>query len=328
LRYTLKVAFRKDNLMSLSKKLLTAVRLLVRLDFATLRRQWKYHKGQYILGRHGSEPFMHRAAGHRLICFPDHPDSVVQYLEGGDDQWELALLRRWLQPGDGFVDAGANLGLYAHAMAGHFAGQVQVLALEASPDLVARLKLGTHLLGEKNLQSVQVAVGAENGEVAFYLARPGGTTVSQSINIAATESGDYERHMLPMQSLAALAARYFSTTRIEAVKIDVEGAEPLALRGAPAEWRGENGPLWLVEINLPVLARMNFQPSDVLCHFPKTSFECWILPKYPFAGNPPERPRLLAVDEGFADARFYNLIAVPNGPAAEARRAHIRGLFP
>ncbi len=314
--------------MSLYRKLRTVAQLLARRDFSTLLRQWKYNKGQFILRRHGSTPFVHHAAGHRLVCFPDHPDSVTQLLEGGDDQWELTLLRRWLQPGDAFVDAGANLGLYAHAVAGHFHGKVPVLALEASPDLVARLKLGAALLGEENLQAVQVAVGAEPGEVEFFLARPGETTVSQSMRMTAAEAGGYERHRLPMRPLAALAAQYLPALRPGAVKIDVEGAEPLALRGAPLDWLGANGPLWLVEINLPVLARMGFRAEDVLRQFPATAFACWILPKYPLAAGMPERPRRLQADEALQDARFYNLIAVPAGAAAAPRRARIRDLFP
>ena len=237
-------------------------------------------------------------------------------------------MRRWLQPGDGFIDAGANLGLYSHAVAGHFSGQVRVLALEASPHLVARLELGARLLGEMNIQPVQVAVGAEAGEVAFHLARPGMTTVSQSMRIADAEAGDYERHVLPMQPLAPLARRYLPTTPIGAVKIDVEGAEPLAVCGAPAEWLGENGPLWLVEINVPVLARMNFLPGDAIRHFPAAAFERWLLPKYPFPGQPPARLRPFGDDEAFADANFYNLIAVPLGPGQAARRARVRGFFP
>src|SRR6185503_15375755 len=96
---------------------------------------------------------------------------------------ELDLLRRWLQAGDAFVDAGANLGLYTHAIASHFGGAVRVLALEASPELVARLRTSAGILGEKNIDAVQVAVGAESGEVVFHLARPGCTTVSQSMRI-------------------------------------------------------------------------------------------------------------------------------------------------
>lgn len=314
--------------MSLPGKILTALRLLMRLDFGALHRRWQYNRGLAVLRRHGSRPFIHRLAGHRLVCFPDHPDSVTQLLEGGDDLWELGLLERWLQPGDGFVDAGANLGLYAHAIAGGFSGRVSVLALEASPHLAARIREGAGILGESNLQAVSVAVGATHGEVEFQLARPGRTTVSQSMRVAAAEAGDYERHILPMRPLAELAAEHFPDKRTAAVKVDVEGAEPLALRGAPPAWLDADGPLWLMEINLPVLARMNFAPADVLRHFPATAFDRWLIPKYPAAGAPATRLRRYEDGEDFTDAAFYNLIAIPRGPGQAARRDRLRGLLP
>src|SRR4051812_25545512 len=104
--------------MSLLAKTLTALRLLARRDFGALKRRWQYNRGLAVLRRQGSRPFVHRLAGRRLVCFPDHPDSVTQLLEGGDDLWELGLLEHWLRPGDAFVDAGANLGLYSHSIAG------------------------------------------------------------------------------------------------------------------------------------------------------------------------------------------------------------------
>lgn len=314
--------------MSLPQKALTALGLLARLDFTTLRRQWIFNQRQRILRRQGLTPFVHRAAGYPLVCFPDHPDSVVQFIEGGDDPWELDLLRRWLEPGDSFIDAGANLGLFAHMVAGHFRGEVQVLALEASPDLVARMTVAAGLLGEKNLQPVQVAVGAESGEVMFHLARPGETTVSQSMKIEATGTAGYEQHVLPMRTLAALAGQYIPSAPPAAVKVDIEGAEPLALRGAPSAWLESGGPLWLVEINLPVLARMGFRPEDVIRPFSPTAFELWLLPKYPPVGQPPARIRQFQVDEKFSDAAFYNLIAVPTDPRVTARRARIRSFLP
>ncbi len=314
--------------MSLPRKFLTALRLAIRLDFTTLRRQWHFNRREAILRRNGSVPFVHRTAGHPLVCFPDHPDSVTQFIEGGDDPWELDLLRRWLQPGDGFVDAGANLGLFAHMVAGHFQGKVRVLALEASPDLIRRMTEAARLLGETNLQPVQVAVGAETGEVVFHLARPGATTVSQSMQIPTDEAAGYERHVLAMQPLAILATQHLGAQPPAAVKIDIEGAEPLALRGAPPAWLEPDGPLWLMELNLPVLARMGFKPDDILRRFSRSAFALWLLPKYPQAGQPAPRLRPLQADETFADAAFYNLIAVPAGPQAGARRERIRSLFP
>ncbi len=313
--------------MSVLHKIATAAGLIVRGQGAIFRRQMQLHWRTRRVRTAQGTPFVHRAAGHRLVCFPDLPDSVAQYIQGGDDSWELDLLRRWLQAGDAFVDSGANLGLYTHAIASQFDGRVRVLALEASPELVARLKTGAGILGENNIEVVQVAVGGESGEVVFHLARPGRTTVSQSMRIDASESPDYEPHVLPMRPLATLAVQHLGATPVGAVKVDVEGAEPLALQGSPPAWLTEDGPIWLIEINRPVLARMGFQPEDVVRHFPALAFERWILPKYPFPGQPPARPRPYRADEPYADAQFHNLIALPNGPNSNARRARVQSLF-
>ena len=313
--------------MSLPRKIATAAKLVARGEWWIFDRQVRLHWRTRRLRRAGACPFIHRAAGHRLVCFPNLPDSAAQYLHGGDDRWELALLRRWLQSGDAFIDAGANLGLYAHAVAGWFRGQVRVLALEASPELVQHLVLAAQLLGERQLQAVQVAVGAENSQVSFYLARPGKTTVSQSMRIDAAYAADYETHTLPMRPLAELAREHLGGVEVQLVKVDVEGAEPLALRGAPADWLGPEGPLWLVEINVPVLARMDFRPRDVFELFGREHFQCWLLPKYPHPGEPPPRPRPMVADEEFSDALFYNLIAVPSGAKARERRARVAALF-
>jgi FkbM family methyltransferase len=314
--------------MSILRKIVTAAGLIGRGQTGIFRRQIQMHWRTRRVRRAQGAPFIHRAAGHRLVCYPDLPDSIEQYIQGGDDSWELDLLRRWLQDGDAFVDSGANLGLYTHAIASQFDGRVRVLALEASPELVARLVKGAGILGEKNIEAIQVAVGAETGEVEFHLARPGRTTVSQSMRIDAAESADYERHVLPMRPLAALATQHLGAVRVGAVKVDVEGAEPLALQGAPPAWLAADGPLWLVEINVPVLARMGFRPHEVVRHFSAAAFERWIVPKYPLPGHPAARPRRYQDDEQYADAQFHNLVAVPLSPAADARRARIRGLLP
>lgn len=308
-------------------KFSTAVRLLARAEWAIFRRQIRWHWRNHRLRAAGSRPFIHTTAGHPLVCFPDWPDSVWQYLHGSDDRWEIALLRSWLEPGDVFVDAGANMGLYAHAVASHFGGDVRVLALEASPALVERLHESARLLGEREISAIPVAVGAEEGQVTFYLARAGATTVSQSMRVDATEAADYVEHLLPMRTLAALAGEHLAGRSIAAVKVDVEGAEPLALRGAPRHWFSSDGAAWVVEINPSALARMGFRPEDVFTHFPGGSFEQWILPKYPKIGQPPPRPRRLKTDERFDDAPFYNLIALPAGRAADARRTRVRRFF-
>ena len=146
----------------------------------------------------------------------------------------MKFLKNWLRPGDAFIDAGANLGLYAHAVASRFSGRVRVLAVEPSPYLVGRLREAADRLNERGFAAVQSAVGHETGETDFYIARPGLPTVSQSIRMDAESTSDYERQRVPMNTLGGLASACLDGIRVAAVKLDIEGAEPLALKGAPA----------------------------------------------------------------------------------------------
>lgn len=262
-----------------------------------------------------------------MVCFADLEDSRGQYIAGGDDPWEIGLLRRWLRAGDIFIDAGANIGLYAQAVADHASGRVSVLAIDASPRLVQRLAEAAAMLGRRNLTAAQAVLGDRSDEVVFYLARSGKTTVSQSLHVDAAEVSDYEPTRLPARTLGDLAAAHMPGRTPAAVKLDVEGAEPLALRGAPLAWLSSEGPLWLVEIHGAALERSGFRPDDVLRSFPVDSFERWILPKYPFDNGTTPQPRPLTPAENYDDARFFNLVAVPVGAGNRSRRDRVRALL-
>ena len=313
--------------MSLIHKLSTAGTLVAHGRWGTIARQFHALGRAHILKRNGSRPFVHRTNGFPLVCFPDMPDSRSQFLNGCDDEWEVACLRNWLCPGDAFIDAGANLGLYAHAIASHFSGRVRVLAIEPSPYLVGRLREAADRLRERGFAAVQSAVGHETGETDFFIAHPGLTTTSQSIRMDAESAPDYERRRVPMNTLGGLASAHLDNTRVAAVKLDIEGAEPLALKGAPVSWFSADGPLWLIEVHVQVLARMGFGTSDITRWFPASSFECWLMPKYTYSAVAKPRPRLLAIGEEFCDARYYNLIAVPVGQSQFERRARMHSIF-
>jgi FkbM family methyltransferase len=313
--------------MSLFHRLGTAGALVAQGRWDTITRQLRAHWRAHVLQRNGSQSFVHRTNGFPLVCFPDMPDSRDQFLHGCDDEWEVEFLKNWLRPGDAFIDAGANLGLYSHAIASRFSGRVRVLAVEPSSYLVGRLREAADRLNERGFAAVQSAVGHETGETDFYIARPGMPTVSQSIRMDAENASNYERLHVPMNTLGRLASAYLEDTSVAAVKLDIEGAEPLALKGAPAAWFLADGPLWLIEINISVLARMGFGAGDVTRRFPAPSFECWLIPKYPYSAIAKTRPRPLAVGEDFCDARFYNLIAIPTGQSQFDRRERVHSML-
>jgi FkbM family methyltransferase len=314
--------------MSLPKKFLSALKLLVRLDFATLRRQWQFNQGQYLLRRQGSAPFVHQRLGFPAVCHPDWPDSTDQFSLNAGDHWEYKLLTQWLEPGDQFLDLGANLGLYCFAALPAVGASGRVVAVDAAPYVIEKLQVSARLLGAANLQMVQTAVTDQSGEVSFFVCPSGFITGEQSLRPPDSLKGQSVSVTVPATPLLDLQKAQALDHRLSVVKIDIEGAEGPALRTAPPEWFTADGPLWMVEINPGALARFEVTPQEILAHFPAKYFDCWLLPKHPFDPKVHPRPRPVNATTRFDDSLYYNFFALPRGPRWSARIPRLATFFP
>lgn len=172
-----------------------------------------------------------------------HPGSAVGglavYCSGRADFDETAFLEVYLRPGDTFLDVGANVGLYTLLAAGWTGPKGRVVAFEPSSDSRGRLAENValnHL--EQRVQIVGSAVGSETGTVRFVTGQDCQNRIHTDL-----DHGAYEE--LPCVRLdEALAGE-----RIALAKMDVEGAEALALRGATELLKQANPPVWLLEVN-------------------------------------------------------------------------------
>lgn len=310
------------------KKILSALRLTGRLDFAGLGRQWKRHRRQARLRRQGTAPFVHETMGFPVVCHPGWPDSAAQFLDGHSDQWEFRLLQAWLQAGDQFLDLGANTGLYAYAASPAVGPAGLVVAVDAAPYVTARNQTGAQRLGATNLRAVQAAVTAASGEITFHVRPDGFLTTEQSLRPAAAQLAGSVPVTVPARTLADLAREHALGPKLAAVKIDIEGAEAPALRAVPAAWLTADGPLWIIEINPEALARFGAGAADITTRFGPDNFECWLLPKHP--RDPQVRPALrpgTTVDP-LADSPYYNFFAVPRGARWRHRALRLAPFFP
>jgi FkbM family methyltransferase len=128
------------------------------------------------------------------------------------DAAEFAVWRAWLRPGDLFLDAGANVGLYS-LLASEMGAQV--VAIEPDAAALERLRANVHL-NQYEVEVVPSAVGATTGKIRF--------SQGEDVYGHVLDAGGVEVTITTLDSL--LGDRYAA-----GVKIDVEGFERPVVEG-------------------------------------------------------------------------------------------------
>jgi FkbM family methyltransferase len=123
-----------------------------------------------------------------------------------------------------FVDIGANVGLYSLYLAS--CGDVRTLAIEPQPGILERLRFHLATNPSVNIEVRPVALSDREGEATLVLneSDSGGTHIDKhdGRQVAGERIRVPSRPLLSVLSQAGIAA-------IDALKIDVEGAEDIVL---------------------------------------------------------------------------------------------------
>lgn len=141
-----------------------------------------------------------------------------------------------LQPGDVAVDVGANLGIWS-LLAARRARAARIHAFEPSPAMADRLARHARINDAPAIIVRSAAVGAENGSMAFFEAHGRNTGASALVRRRA----DDVEVRVPVVTLDAYVERE-RIDRVDLLKVDVEGAEALVVRGAPRLLSGAGAP--------------------------------------------------------------------------------------
>lgn len=140
---------------------------------------------------------------------------------------EQQLFRRFLRPGMTIVDIGANVGFYTV----HFSRLVQaggaVYAFEPDPFGSGILRDRLRTLAVQNVHVERAALGEAEGEATLYCSK---RDRAENRVYPFDPSVPVETVQVPVYSLDAYC-RAHHIDRIDAVKMDVEGAEVSVLRG-------------------------------------------------------------------------------------------------
>jgi FkbM family methyltransferase len=187
-------------------------------DKKTFRRfvAWQFRS---LLNRPAIVPL--EQFGLRFYCPADRRGAAkLVYTFREHCEAELPVLPKFVHPGDNVLDVGAHFGNYTAPMASLVGAAGRVLAIEPSTRAFAILRRNITLNGLKNVETIKAAASDQDGEVTFFIAD------DPSRSSLAARSGAQEKvRAIRLDSLNAPRPVHF-------IKIDVEGAEPLALRGA------------------------------------------------------------------------------------------------
>ena len=172
---------------------------------------------------------------------------------------ELAALDRFLGPDGVLVDVGANIGLFSLKGA-HLVGPGGlVLAVEPGAVSFARLLANLALNTLPQLHPVQAALSNREGEMALYHIPLGDDPQAFSL---LSDGGQVASEVVRVTTLDMLAATH-GLTRLDCIKIDVEGAEPMVIAGGHATL-SRFRPIVIFEINAPQAAGNRSVAADAL----------------------------------------------------------------
>ena len=175
----------------------------------------------------------------KLRCYPDSPSaSLVIYCNELPDYHEMQFMRRYLRPGDSFLDIGANIGVYSLYAASCIGRDGRVVAFEPGPKAYSRLIENISLNQLHNVTAHASAVGDQSGYIDFL------ADCDTTSRIQSKEDFDIPTIKVPI-------VRLDDVIKFDCAlcKMDIEGAELIALRGAEELLRTANPPIWLLELN-------------------------------------------------------------------------------
>ncbi len=155
----------------------------------------------------------------------DKKDSLGLSIFGLYEEFETGFLRTKIKPGDVVVDVGANIGYYTTIFSRLAGENGKVFAFEPDPENFRILKSNMELNGCKNAVLEQKALSDKSGRIKLYL------NEDNRGDHRIYDSGD-SRDFVEIEAIKLDDALRGESSGINFLKMDVQGAEVLVLRGA------------------------------------------------------------------------------------------------
>ena len=187
----------------------------------------------------GGKPVDIEAMGARMRLSPYNNvcEKRILFTPQYFDPVERALLASRITPDFVFLDIGANIGGYSLFVAANAGPRARIVSIEPQPEIFERLIYNIKLNDFYTVKALNCAVADLDGEITLFVAA--GNKGETSMRIVNADAA-IEQICVPAKTLLNIIVQE-QFERIDAVKLDVEGAEDLILepyfRDAPEHLR-------------------------------------------------------------------------------------------
>jgi FkbM family methyltransferase len=190
----------------------------------------------------------------KIRCYPDSYSAASVLYCGIYDYHEMNFLLRFLRAEDSFLDVGANIGIYTLLAASKIKSG-SIYSFEPLPKNYTRLLENIELNQLNVVETFQMAISDFIGDTAFELVDADSRSyITQSpINKNITVATNTLDNVLANKKIDSLTLG----------KIDIEGAEILAFKGATLLFQKQLPPIWIIEIN-DTVNNFEHQKQDVV----------------------------------------------------------------
>jgi FkbM family methyltransferase len=209
-----------------------------------LGRRLSFLLRRIAIGQLGGKPLDVEALGARMRLYPYNNvcEKRILFTPQFFDPDEREELAKRVRPGFVFLDIGANIGGYSMWVASQAGAGARILSIEPQPDIYERLVFNLRLNAFPTVKAVACAIADKDGELTLFVDQDnrGGSSVK-----IISGAGGTQTFKVPARRLKALLDEE-GIDRVDAAKLDTEGAEDLILETFFAEAPDSQWPRLLV----------------------------------------------------------------------------------
>jgi FkbM family methyltransferase len=181
----------------------------------------------------------------------DHLQLLLYYTGTFEDHC-LQTMKRHLRPGFTVLDVGANIGLFTVEAAKAVGPDGKVLSIEALPSHAETVRAAAALNGFSNVTVFNVAAGRKDGDAVLTLPANSNFGSYTLGSVIGTETVN-----IPVRRIDDV----LDGQRVDFIKMDIEGSELDALKGAVKTLASK--PTLLIELNDPALNSCGASSKEV-----------------------------------------------------------------